>query len=65
MVGDQQPRAASDGFEVTGRLVQDRPSLSEHTTAEDTVANIDFAALARITVGMYGSILELTSVPES
>ncbi len=33
-----------------------------HTTSEDTIEKIDFVALARITVGMYGSIMELTTV---
>lgn len=33
-----------------------------HTNARDTMEKIDFAALARITLGMYGAILELTSV---
>lgn len=33
-----------------------------HTTAEDTLEKIDFPALARITIGMYASILELTSI---
>jgi hypothetical protein len=32
-----------------------------HTTSEDTIEKIDFTALARITIGMYCSILELTS----
>lgn len=34
---------------------------SSHTNANDTIEKIDFAALARITLGMYGAILELTS----
>ncbi len=33
-----------------------------HTTKEDTMEKIDFDALARISVGMYYSILELTKV---
>jgi hypothetical protein len=50
-------------IEIPGRT---RPSEIVLVSAQyDTVANIDFAALARITVGMYGSILELTSVPGS
>jgi hypothetical protein len=35
---------------------------ASHTTSEDTIEKIDFGALARITVGMYASILELTTV---
>jgi len=38
---------------------------SSHTTVEDTMEKIDFSALARITVGMYASILELTSAEET
>jgi len=34
---------------------------SSHTTSEDTMEKIDFKALARITIGMYGSILECSS----
>ena len=33
---------------------------ASHTTREDTIDKIDFPALARITLGMYGSIRELT-----
>ena len=33
---------------------------SSHTTSDDTMEKIDFQALARITLGMYGAILELT-----
>jgi len=36
-----------------------------HTTSEDTMEKINFRALARITIGMYGSILELTTLEES
>jgi len=36
-------------------------SLS-HTTSEDTIDKIDFVALARITIGMYASIIELTTI---
>jgi Zn-dependent M28 family amino/carboxypeptidase len=32
-----------------------------HTTSEDTIEKIDFSALARITIGMYSSIVELTT----
>lgn len=38
---------------------------ASHTTPEDTIEKIDFVALARITLGMYGSLLELTSVQGS
>jgi hypothetical protein len=38
---------------------------SSHTTSDDTMEKIDFGALARITVGMYGSILELTTLEGS
>jgi hypothetical protein len=38
---------------------------ASHTTPEDTIDKIDFVALARITLGMYGSLLELTSVQGS
>jgi Zn-dependent M28 family amino/carboxypeptidase len=38
---------------------------ASHTTPEDTIEKIDFGALARITLGMYGSLVELTSVEES
>ena len=37
---------------------------SSHTTREDTIDKIDFAALARITLGMDGSIRELTTTAE-
>jgi hypothetical protein len=36
-----------------------------HTTKEDTIDKIDFDALARITLGMYGTVLELTSIQNS
>jgi hypothetical protein len=36
-----------------------------HTTAEDTIDKIDFTALARVTLGMYGAILELTTTAKS
>jgi Zn-dependent M28 family amino/carboxypeptidase len=35
---------------------------ASHTTSDDTMEKINFGALARVTVGMYGSILELTSI---
>jgi len=35
---------------------------ASHTTPDDTIEKIDFAALARITIGMYMSILELTTI---
>jgi hypothetical protein len=38
---------------------------TSHTTPEDTIEKIDFGALARITLGMYGSLVELTSVEKS
>lgn len=34
---------------------------SSHTTSEDTIEKINFSALARITVGMYSSLVELTT----
>lgn len=33
-----------------------------HTTSDDTMEKMDFAALARVTVGMYGSILEVSTI---
>ena len=35
---------------------------SSHTTSDDTMEKINFNALARVTVGMYSSILELTTL---
>lgn len=35
---------------------------SSHTTSDDTMEKIDFSALARITVGMFSSILELATI---
>jgi hypothetical protein len=32
-----------------------------HVTSEDTMEKMDFGALARITLGMYGAVLELTT----
>ena len=40
-------------------------SPATHTTELDTVDHLDFVALARITVGMYTAILELTTVEEA
>lgn len=37
---------------------------ASHTNAADTLGNLDFTALARITLGMYGSVLELTGAGE-
>lgn len=31
-----------------------------HTTKEDTMEKLNFEAMARIVVGLYGSVLELT-----
>lgn len=39
-------------------------SPSSHTTREDTMEKIDFRALARITVGMYGAVRELASMTD-
>lgn len=38
-------------------------SLS-HTTSDDTMEKMDFGALARVTVGMYGAILEVSTAGE-
>ena len=37
---------------------------ASHTTSEDTMEKLNFDALSRIVVGMYGSIIELTEVAE-
>lgn len=37
---------------------------ASHTTSEDTKEKIDFAALSRITVGMYASVMEVASIEE-
>jgi hypothetical protein len=47
------------GIQITDTGAFRAPS---HTTKDDTMEKIDFGALARITVGMYASVLALTSV---
>ena len=37
---------------------------ASHTTSADTMEKLDFEALSRIVVGMYGAIIELTEVVE-
>ena len=34
---------------------------ASHTTKDDTIEKLDFAALARISLGMYGAVVELAS----
>jgi hypothetical protein len=38
---------------------------SSHTTSDDTMEKMDFGALARVTVGMYSSTIELTTISGS
>ena len=51
-----------DGIQVTDTGAFRSPS---HTRPDDTIEKIDFVALARITFGMYGAIVELSTVPRS
>jgi hypothetical protein len=36
-----------------------------HTTSDDTMEKMDFAALARVAVGMYGAVVELATIQGS
>jgi hypothetical protein len=55
-------RLGYPGIQVTDTGAFRSPAT--HTTDLDTIENLDFEALARITIGMYASILELTTVAE-